>query len=59
MAIAKHAQFDAIQHPARSHDAVIMLGYSIFSIMFLVAVYLDSMSSGTASGDFASMTVFP
>jgi hypothetical protein len=58
MAIAKHAQFDAIQHTARSHDAVIMLGYSIFSIMFLIAVYLDSLS-GTASGDFASMTVFP
>jgi hypothetical protein len=59
MAIAERARFDTLQHTARSHDTAIILGYSIFAIVLLIAIYLDSMSSGTASGDFASMTVFP
>jgi hypothetical protein len=42
-----------------SFDGLIMLSYVIFSIVFLGAVYAASMSGGTASGDFASMSVFP
>ncbi|MEI9923977.1 MAG: hypothetical protein WDN50_11075 [Bradyrhizobium sp.] len=42
----------------KSYDISILLGYSIFAIVFLIVVYLDSVSPGTASGDFASMTVF-
>ena len=59
MAIAKQARLDTIQHTARSHDTAILLGYVIFSIALMIAIYLGSMSSGTAPGDFASMTVFP
>jgi hypothetical protein len=59
MAIVEHARFDSLQPTARSHDTAIILGYSIFAILILIAIYLDSMSSGTASSDFASMTVFP
>jgi hypothetical protein len=36
-----------------------MLAYALLTIMFLIGIYLDSMSSGTAAGDFASMVVFP
>ena len=43
----------------KSYDMSILLGYSVFAIVFLVVVYLDSISPGTASVDFASMTVFP
>jgi hypothetical protein len=43
----------------KKYDMSILLGYSIFAIVFLIVVYFDSMSPGTASGDFASMTVFP
>jgi hypothetical protein len=43
----------------KSYDMSILLGYSIFAIVFLIVVYFDSMSPGTASGDFVSMTVFP
>jgi hypothetical protein len=43
----------------KSYDMSILLGYSIFAIVLLIVVYFDSMSPGTASGDFASMTVFP
>ena len=43
----------------KSYDMSIVLGYSIFAILFLIVVYFDSVSPGTASVDFASMTVFP
>jgi hypothetical protein len=43
----------------KSYDMSILLGYSIFAIAFLIMVYVDSVSPGTASVDFASMTVFP
>ncbi len=43
---------------AKNYDMSILLGYSIFAIVFLIVVYFDSVSPGTASGDFASMTVF-
>jgi len=59
MAIAEQARLDTIQHTARSHDTAILFGYSIFAIVLLIAIYLGSMSSGTAPADFASMTVFP
>jgi hypothetical protein len=51
-------QFTA-QREVKNHDAMILLGYLIFAIVLLIAIYFDSMSSGTALVDFASMTVFP
>jgi uncharacterized membrane protein len=59
MAIAEQARLETIQRTTQSHDTAILLGYSIFAIVLLIAIYLASMSSGTAPGDFASMTVFP
>jgi len=39
---------------------MIFLGYSIFPIALLIeAIYFDSISSGMAPGDFASMVAFP
>jgi hypothetical protein len=43
----------------KSYDMSILLGYSIFAIVFLVVIYFDSISPGTAPADFVSMTVFP
>ena len=43
----------------KKYDMSILLGYSIFAIVFLVVIYFDSMSAGTAPADFVSMTVFP
>jgi hypothetical protein len=37
---------------------LITFSYAIFSVAFLVLIYAASMSGGTASGEFASMTVF-
>jgi hypothetical protein len=59
MEIAGQSRFEATQREVRSFDAPIMAAYALLTIMLLVAICLDSMSSGTAPGDFASMVVFP
>jgi hypothetical protein len=52
-------QRQATDVDAKNHDMSILLGYSIFAILFLIAVYLDSMPPGTGLADFASTIVFP
>jgi hypothetical protein len=59
MEIAQQTRFETAQREVRSNDATILLVYSLLTIMLMIGIYLDSMSSGTASGDFASMVVFP
>jgi hypothetical protein len=59
MEIAEQTRFEATQREVRSYDATIMFAYALLTIMLLIAIYLDSSSSGTAPGDFASMVVFP
>ncbi len=59
MEIAEKTRFDVAQRQVKNRDAIVLLGYSMFAIVFLIEIYFGSMSSGTAAGDFASMTVFP
>jgi hypothetical protein len=59
MQIAQGTRFEATQHEVRSHDLTIILGYAAFSVLLLTLIYFGSMSSGTAAGDFATMTIFP
>jgi hypothetical protein len=58
MEIAEQTRFTA-QSEVKNHNAMIFLGYSIFAIVLLTAIYFGSMSSGTAPSDFASMILFP
>ncbi|WP_156164791.1 hypothetical protein [Bradyrhizobium sp. LTSP885] len=44
---------------APDHDALIVVGYLIVSMILMLALYWAAMSPGTASGDIASMIVFP
>jgi len=44
---------------ASSRDISIILGYSVFALVMLIAIYLAGSGSGTAPADFADMTVFP
>ncbi|MBR0801063.1 hypothetical protein JQ615_37455 [Bradyrhizobium jicamae] len=44
---------------ARDRDGWALSRYLIVAVMFLLALYLAALSPGTASGDLASMTVFP
>lgn len=53
------AQRQAVDVEVKNYDMSILIGYSIFAIVFLVVIYFDSISPGTAAGDFASVTVFP
>lgn len=53
------AQRKADDVAGKNYDMSILLGYSIFAIVFLVVVYFDSISPGAAAGDFALTTVFP
>ena len=59
MEIAEQTRLDVAQRQVKNRDAIVLLGYSLFAIVFLIEVYFASMSSGTAAGDFASMIVFP
>jgi hypothetical protein len=59
MEITQQTRFETTQREVRSHDISILLGYSAFAILLLIAIYSGAMSSGTAPGDFAWMTVFP
>ena len=59
MEIAQRTKFETAEHEVSSHDVMIILGYMAFAILLLMAMYFGSMSSGTAPGDFATMTVFP
>jgi hypothetical protein len=59
MGIAQQTILRPVQGEVRSHDVTIMLGYAAFAIALLVAIYFDSMSSGIAPDELASITVFP
>jgi hypothetical protein len=59
MTVAERIRFDSTRHNANDRDAIILISYAAFAVVLLIAIYLASMSSGTAPGEFASMTVFP
>jgi hypothetical protein len=59
MEIVQRTRLQTVQRERTSHDVTIMLGYVAFAIVFMIAIYLDALSSGTAAGDLATMTVFP
>jgi hypothetical protein len=59
MEIVQPTKFATTQGEVKSHDGTIILGYAAFAIVLLIAIYLGSLSSGTAPGDFATMSVFP
>jgi hypothetical protein len=43
----------------RSRDMTIILGYSIFALVMLLAIYLATSGPGTEAADFANMVAFP
>jgi len=59
MEIAQRTRFEIAEREVRSHDVTIMLGFTAFALLLATAIYFDSMSSGIAPGDLATMTVFP
>jgi hypothetical protein len=43
----------------RSRDISIILGYSVFALVMLLAIYFAAGGPGAAEADFANMVVFP
>ena len=59
MRVADEIRLDNSKIDSSKYDGLITLSYAIFAITFLVMIYAASMSSGTASSEFASMSAFP
>jgi hypothetical protein len=59
MRVVETIHLDETTLKAKDRNTLFTLSCAIFSIVFLVAIYAASTSPGTASGDFASMSVFP
>lgn len=59
MELAQQVRLAPAKADVRSRDMTIILGYSILSLVMLLAIYLASGGPGTASVDFANMVVFP
>lgn len=59
MRVADEIRLDIPGLQRSSSDALIMISYVVFSIIFLVIIYLTSMSAGTAPSEFVSMSAFP
>jgi hypothetical protein len=59
MALAQQVRLTATKSDERNHDMTILLGYSVFAIVMVIAIYLASGGPGTDVADFASMSAFP
>ncbi len=59
MAIAHPTRFEIATSETGNHDIRIIVGYAAFASVLLIAIYLASLSAGTAPGDFAAMGLFP
>ena len=59
MELAQQVRLDHAKRSERSHDLSILLGFSVLSVLLLIAIILAAGGPGTAIGDFASMIVFP
>jgi hypothetical protein len=57
MALAQRVASAKVDVPGR--DMTIILGYSIFALVMLLAIYLAASGPGTAAADFANMVAFP
>jgi hypothetical protein len=56
MALAQ--QIASAKVGVRSRDMTIILGYSIFALGMLLAIYLAGSPPGTEAADFANMVAF-
>lgn len=60
MEITGQTHFDITQRQVKNHGTMVFLGYLVFPIALVIAaLYFDSLTSGMAPADFASMVAFP
>jgi hypothetical protein len=59
MELAQQVRIASAKADVRGRDISIILGYSIFALVMLLAIYFAAGGPGTAEADFANMVVFP
>jgi hypothetical protein len=59
MKVTQPSHINSAALKVKHSDTTILLAYMALTIVFLIAIYMASMSPGTAPGEFSSMTVFP
>ena len=59
MALAQQVRLTASKSKECSHDTAILLGYSVFAIVMVIAIYLASGGSGTEIAGLVNMSAFP
>jgi len=58
MALAQQVRLTG-KSDERNHDTAILLGYSIFAIVMVIAIYPASGGSGTEIAGLVNMSAFP
>jgi hypothetical protein len=59
MTVADETILNRSRQAGRNFDRLIVLSYAVFSIILTALIFAASTSPGTASGEIASMSVFP
>lgn len=59
ISFVKQSHIDESELKVTDYDVTILLGAAALSIVFLIVIYLASLSPGTAPGELASMAVLP
>lgn len=59
MTVADETILNRSKQAGRNFNRLIALSYAVFAIIFVGLIFTASTSPGTASGEFASMSVFP
>ena len=59
ISFVKPGLIDESELKVTDYDVTILLGAAALSIVFLIVIYLASLSPGTAPGELASMAVLP
>jgi hypothetical protein len=59
MELTQKVRLTAPKRDSRSYDLAILLGYSAFAILLMVAIYFAASGPGTTTADLATMGAFP
>jgi hypothetical protein len=59
MELAQQSRQTSVGSDERNYELSIILGYSIFAVLMLIALVLAFGQPGVSIEDLASMTVFP
>jgi predicted cobalt transporter CbtA len=59
MELAQQVRLASTKSDVRSYDHWIIIGYAVFALVLMAALYLAGGEPGTSAADLANLTVFP